>query len=295
MPVTFDVNKALDLAKELWVKENPPNVPFMFSSSLLLVLEKIQVDERIDDIRKAAYLLGTAAGESGYSLSRWEADYVCTTTNAQGKKISMTGIAYGEEGPCQSALSYYRSTAGGKKNYYTLGLDKKGLPYFGRGLIQLTGKGNYETYGDKIGVNLVDDADLALEENNSYNIAVEYMIKRKTFTYVTDPKARFTTKKGSWTGLEAARRSVNGGIKGLSEINKSYKWWVETIKKTTISNPIKTQGTIISGTTVEPIKGATIKIVEPLPRLEPLRPTLVSPSNPDQFTTTISPLGSPEG
>ena len=61
-------------------------------------------------------------------------------------------------------MNYYRSTKDGKINYYTLGTDKNGLPYFGRGLIQLTGKSNYKKYGDLIGVDLVNDGNKALEQ-----------------------------------------------------------------------------------------------------------------------------------
>ena len=290
MPIPpFNVDEAIAILEDHLSKKSPKE-KLIFSGSLRLVLENIQVDERITDVKEAAYLLGTAAEESGYSLQRWEADFVCTTTLPNGKKTGMTGIAYGPEGPCKSALNYYRSLTGGKLNYYNLGLDKKGLPYFGRGLIQLTGKGNYQYFGDIIGVDLVNNGDLALDENNSYNIAIEYMSrvlpgkKDSTFGYA---------KNGD---LTKARKTVNAGLKGLANINQYYNIWLEILNKTKTSDIIvKTQGTIVSGATVEPIKGATIKIQEPLPRLEPLKPSLLTPSNPDQFTTITPSFDPPEG
>ena len=102
--------------------------------------------------------------------------------------------------------------------------------FFGRGLIQLTGKGNYEKYGEKIGVDLLNNGDLAMDPINSYKIASVYM-RGRTFIYVTNPSAKFTTKHGSWTGLEAARRSVNGGTKEMDKINNAYNAWVTVLKE----------------------------------------------------------------
>ena len=181
--------------------------PTKFKDSCKKVLYFIKNDKSIDDVRKAAYLLATAYAESGYSLQRWEADYVCTGA----------GVKYGPSGPCQSALNYYRSSKG-KKNYYTLGTDSKGFPYFGRGLIQLTGKANYQKYGDLIGVNLVGNGDLAIQEDNSYKIASIYMTGR-VFSHVI---------KGD---LTTARKRVNGGTKGLSEVNGAYKAWLDAFNK----------------------------------------------------------------
>ena len=177
-----------------------------FPDSLKSVLSYIQNDKNISTMEQAAYLLATAKAESDYSLQRWEADYVC------GK----AGVPYKGQ-PCQKAIDYYRSSSG-KKNYFDLGVDSKGMAYFGRGLIQLTGKHNYEKYGNLIGVDLVKDGDKALEPKNSYKIASEYL-KAKTWKHV---------ESGD---LTRARRSVNGGTNGLSEVNNEYKLWLSIFKK----------------------------------------------------------------
>ena len=199
---SFNIDKLISLLS----KSYQPNSKFR--DSLKKVLYFIKNDASINDVRKAAYLLGTAFAESGYSLQRWEADYACTGA----------GVPYGSNGPCSSALNYYRSTKGGKKNYYNLGTDSKGFPYFGRGLIQLTGKANYEKYGTKIGVNLAGNGDLALDPQNSYKIAIEFM-KARTFSKVINGD------------LTAARKSVNGGTKGINEVNGAYKAWLEAFDK----------------------------------------------------------------
>lgn len=201
----FDIETAITRINQTEFKPNKK-----FTESLRKVLQFIKSDTRINDIREASYLLGTAFAESGYSLQRWEADFL-------GKGA---GIPYGPEGPPEKALNYYRSS-NKKKNYYTLGVDSKGLPYFGRGLIQLTGKANYQKFGDKIKVDLVNDGDKALIELNSYNVAVEFMISANTFKWVKEKN------------LVKARKSVNGGKNGIEEVNGAYESWLNILSSIT--------------------------------------------------------------
>jgi hypothetical protein len=208
MALLFKENKVLDIFDKKGQKT-------LFSGSLFTVLTWIQSDNRITDIKEAAYLLGTAAAESDYSLQRWEADNAC------GKP----GVPYSSKGPCQGALNYYRSTKGGKQNYYNLGLDKRGLPYFGRGLIQLTGKDNYKKYGEILGIDLLGNPDLALNQRYSYDIAVEYMSRiKKPYKLTTFGYAR----EGN---LETARRTINGGTINIDEVNKNYNLWLSIFKE----------------------------------------------------------------
>lgn len=204
MAFRYDVNKVYDKFLEEGGKTS-------FPDSLKQVLTWAKNDSRIYKREHLAYLLATAKAESGYSLQRWEADYMCGNV----------GMPYKDK-PCQKALDYYRSSSSKKANYYDLGVDKNGLPYFGRGLIQLTGKGNYETYGKLIGKDLVGNADLALVPRNSYDIAVLYMNRRKTFDAVDS---------GDFT---EARRTVNGGTNGLNEVNDAYRFWLRILDQSNV-------------------------------------------------------------
>jgi predicted chitinase len=123
MGVSINIEKAVEEYKKKGGKTD-------FEDSLKQVLKFAKSDSKINSVSDLAYLLATAKAESDYSLQRWESDFVC------GKE----GVPYKDK-PCQKALNYYRSSDG-KKNYYELGVDRNGLPYFGRGLIQLTGKSN---------------------------------------------------------------------------------------------------------------------------------------------------------
>lgn len=53
-----------------------------------------------------------------------------------------------------------------------------GYKYRGRGYIQLTGKENYERYGKKLGIDLVNDPDLANDPSIAIKIAAEYLKDR---------------------------------------------------------------------------------------------------------------------
>jgi hypothetical protein len=205
---SFNIDSIINLLPKEYKPSND------FKESLKTVLYFIKNDSSIDQVKKAAYLLGTAFAESGYSLQRWESDYAC------GKQ----GVKYGSNGPCSSALNYYKSTKGGKLNYYNLGTDSKGFPYFGRGLIQLTGKGNYKSYGQLLNIDLLGNGDLAMVPQNSYKIAVEFMKGNQG-----------TFKKVLNGDLTAARRSVNGGRKGLDEVNGAYKAWLNAFDKVGVS------------------------------------------------------------
>lgn len=195
MPVRFKIDEVIKLYKEKGGKTD-------FPDSLRSVLNYVQNDKHITTINQVAYLLATAKIESDYSLQRWEADYLCGNA----------GVPYKNK-PCEKAINYYRSTQGNKKNYFTLGIDNKGMCFFGRGLIQLTGKANYEKYGKLIGVNLVSDGDKAMIPKNSYDIASEYLNER-TWKYVN---------KGD---LYWARKSVNGGTNKINEVNSAYSFWM---------------------------------------------------------------------
>lgn len=198
MPVKFNINQAI----KVWKADGGQT---KFEDSLRDVLKFMQNDKNVSNIDEASYFLATAKVESDYSLQRWEADYLCEGAGIPYKDI-----------PCQRAIDYYRSSDG-KSNYFDKGVDSKGMAYFGRGLIQLTGKSNYQKYGDLIGVDLVADGDKALEPKNSYKIASEYLIAR-TWKHIANGD------------LTRARKSVNGGTKGVDKTNKEFYRWVKVFE-----------------------------------------------------------------
>jgi putative chitinase len=80
-----------------------------------------------------------------------------------------------------------------------------GVRYKGRGLLQLTGRANYRTFGDLIGVKLEDNPELAAEPVLSLKIACEFW-KKKNLNQCCDAD----------DVVEVTRR-INGGKNGLDE------------------------------------------------------------------------------
>lgn len=77
-----------------------------------------------------------------------------------------------------------------------------GYKYRGRGLVQLTGRFNYEKYGKKLGLDLVNNPDLALVPKNAVAIL---------FAYCIDHGVDVWSNRGHW---KKVRRLVNGGYNG---------------------------------------------------------------------------------
>ncbi|MFN8525193.1 MAG: glycoside hydrolase family 19 protein [Chloroflexota bacterium] len=77
-----------------------------------------------------------------------------------------------------------------------------GVRYHGRGVIQLTGRGNYRRYGQELGVALEDNPSLALDSSVSAGVLAAYFVSRGV------PEA---ARRGDWEGV---RRKVNGGLNG---------------------------------------------------------------------------------
>ncbi|MDX2233062.1 MAG: glycoside hydrolase family 19 protein [Hyphomonadaceae bacterium] len=85
-----------------------------------------------------------------------------------------------------------------------------GARYKGRGIIQLTGRANYTTYGAALGLDLVNNPDLAALPENAVKIACEYW-KRTTRGGVS------MNQLADADNLEAITRRINGGVNGLED------------------------------------------------------------------------------
>jgi peptidoglycan hydrolase-like protein with peptidoglycan-binding domain len=97
--------------------------------------------------------------------------------------------------------SYFRRMYEGRKD---LGNTRAGdgVRYHGRGFIQLTGRSNYRGYGQKLGVPLEQQPDLALDPSVAARVLASYM---------KDHGIGGLAARGDWQGV---RRAVNGGLNG---------------------------------------------------------------------------------
>lgn len=83
-----------------------------------------------------------------------------------------------------------------------------GKRYKGRGLIQLTGRANYRSIGERLGLTLEDNPELAAEPVTSLKIACEYW------------KSRDINAVADLDDLIKATKLVNGGLNGLEDRSK---------------------------------------------------------------------------
>ena len=78
-----------------------------------------------------------------------------------------------------------------------------GVRYKGRGLIQLTGRANYQQYGTLLQLDLVGDPDLASEPATSLKIACEFWRQKKLNAYADQ------------NDIETITRRINGHLNGI--------------------------------------------------------------------------------
>lgn len=80
-----------------------------------------------------------------------------------------------------------------------------GVRYKGRGYLQITGRNNYDNYGKKLGIDLINKPELALDPTVSAKILAMYF---------RDKDINISCMARDWTRV---RRKINGGVNGLQE------------------------------------------------------------------------------
>src|SRR5207247_2605708 len=88
-----------------------------------------------------------------------------------------------------------------------------GARYRGRGFVQLTGKANYEKYGERIGFPLLTDFDKA----NAPEVAAVVLA-----VFLSDKADKFRDAVGRGR-LDLARKLVNGGSHGLDSFKDVFR------------------------------------------------------------------------
>ena len=86
----------------------------------------------------------------------------------------------------------------------------EGYTYRGRGIIQLTGKNNYEYYGKKINIDLVNNPHLAKEPDIAMEIALLFWKEKGCGMFAKMGDVKTVTKL------------INGGYNGLADRQKRF-------------------------------------------------------------------------
>lgn len=136
----------------------------------------------ITDNELRAGIVAIAGGESGFT-PHTEMGYA-HTSNARIRQIFGARIAHYPDAELDHIKSddeiFFNLVYGGAFGQRNLGNTQPGdgFKFRGRGVFQLTGRGNYQALGTKIGIDLLSDPDLANDPTVSAKIAVAYILMR---------------------------------------------------------------------------------------------------------------------
>lgn len=136
-----------------------------------------------------------------------------------------------------------------------------GFKYRGRGDIQLTGKKQYEDMGKKLGVDLVNNPDLAKDPKISAQIAVQHW------------KSSGADRAAMAGDQDRARKLTNGGTNGLEDVKSKYDGYLAQAKagdltptrradQGTVQAPVGANAAMAS--TMAAVKGAPTVGVTPI-------------------------------
>lgn len=93
-----------------------------------------------------------------------------------------------------------------------------GIRYHGRGFIHLTGRGNYKSAGDALGIDLIARPELAEHPETAARIAVWYWIKR------------VRPSVSDFNDTAAVTRKINSKLEGLSSRVAAFKAYLTAMK-----------------------------------------------------------------
>src|SRR5215204_3987276 len=166
------------------------NVSRMQIEGIGKLMTSLQTDKDMTDIRWQAYLLGTIKHEVGNT---------CQPIKERG----------GED-------YFIRRYWTNKKRRMALGnlSPEDAVRFSGHGYVQCTGRGNFITFGRILGIDLVNNPELALEHDNAYKIASIGM-RRGKFTgrafrhYINDTGCDFYKARKIINGFDQATLIAN--------------------------------------------------------------------------------------
>lgn len=119
-----------------------------------------------------------------------------------------------------------------------------GVRYKGRGYIQLTGRNNYQNYGDLIGIDLVNNPYIASEPEVAARLAAAYWKTR-------------VQSIGAQTSLDASTLAINGGYNGYADRQARFNAFLGTQAETTAAilrvAPDADQVLSVAGSTPPPV------------------------------------------
>ncbi len=157
------------------------------------IIERTMKEKGLNDPRLLKYVVATIAAEcSTFAPQSERASYLSTKDKKRDGSYDFSGYE-------------------GRKD---LGNTQPGdgARFKGRGFVQITGRYNYESYGRRLGYDLVKNPEMA----NYPKVATEILV-----TYIADKKGQIINALDRGD-LKAARRAVNGGHNGMNNFLRAW-------------------------------------------------------------------------
>ena len=98
----------------------------------------------------------------------------------------------------------------------------EGYKFRGRGYIQLTGKDNYKAFDAVVAENILEQPDL---------VATKYPLLSAAWFFHKNGLHKIADGGATDAVVTSVTKRVNGGTKGLSEVNGAYKAWLDAFNK----------------------------------------------------------------
>ena len=153
-------------------------------------------------------------------LNKYMAKYEINTPNRILAFLSQIGV---ESARLRTTEEYASGSAyEGRKDLGNI-YAGDGKKFKGRGLIQLTGRANYEKMSKKVGKDLVNNPDLVLDPDLATEVStIFWKDKIRNGLNLNEWADKFDLKKSvedssNWNVHENITRAINGGINGIKE------------------------------------------------------------------------------
>lgn len=195
------------------------NVQRLREASLLKVMD----EQGITDPKERAAFMAQVSHETGgfkkYSEGKYSAERVWalrgTRLAKQGVSLAQMKMAEGAKG--KSAM--YEYMYGGRMGNVAGSGDAE--KYKGRGAFQLTGKANYEQYGRELGIDLVNNPELAEDPVIAAKIAALYWKKNKLGGY-----ARAGNIEAVSAGINVGNVRATSKVVGMEDRKRRYQQYL---------------------------------------------------------------------
>jgi putative chitinase len=198
----------MDLATA--IRSVAPDAPHNAIDGLISVKGQIEPHDALDTPLRAAHMIGQCAHESAGFARLVESLYYSTGARifAVFGRRHFASIPHAGQFARNQRMLANRVYANRMGNADAASGD--GFRFRGRGYLQLTGRGNYRSFGTRIGIDLEAEPERAADPATAWLIAASYLASRSR-------SGKTALEWADEDNVEMVTRIVNGGVNGLED------------------------------------------------------------------------------